>query len=239
MLFCLPPPMKRLSRSLLALAGFGRRRAPGAVLRPPRVARAVRRHALRCTCWRRPGDARPDDRRPRKTELRVAEMMFRPLVGHRRASSRPVPALAKSWTVSPGRPDVRVPPRPGGHLGDGIARDLGRRALHDRAHPGPEGQRRRPGAAASRNSPRSRRRIPATVRVRFSRPYAERMLAFNLPIVSAAAYGRAKSRGRDRPRARRERAVPASRRGSPTGSIRLTRRPDAAGRRVSPRWSSA
>src|SRR5258706_9278626 len=31
-----------------------------------------------------------------------------------------------------------------------------------------------------------------TVRLRFSKPYAERMFAFNLPIVSAAAFAAAK-----------------------------------------------
>src|SRR5205085_12643358 len=34
---------------------------------------------------------------------------------------------------------------------------------------------------------------PATVRVRFQRAYAERLIGFNLPIVSAAAYARAKT----------------------------------------------
>ena len=64
------------------------------------------------------------------------------------------------------------------------------------------------------------------MRVRFSRPYAERILAFNLPIVSAAAYGRAKSRAEtDRDPVGSGPYRFAS--WEPNRSIRLMRRPDA------------
>ncbi len=58
---------------------------------------------------------------------------------------------------------------------------------------------------------------PRTVRVRFQKPYAERLLAFGLPIVSAAAYGQSEGARRD-VTAIRSAAVPtASNPGNRTG----------------------
>ena len=87
--------------------------------------------------------------------------------------------------------------------------------------PRPEGQRRRPGARASRTSPRSRRPTRRPCASASPKPYAERILAFNLPIVSAAAFAQREEPRRNRSRSRSGAARTGSRRGSPTGSIRL------------------
>ncbi len=120
--------------------------------------------------------------------LRVEELIFRPLVGIDRAR-RVVPALATSWAVS----------------SDGLVYDF-------RLDPEAHWEDGSPVTSADVAFTIERVRdpkVPAvnwrwgfedvvkvetpdaqTVIVRFQRPYAERLLAFNMPIVSAAAFGK-------------------------------------------------
>jgi len=123
--------------------------------------------------------------------LIVEEMIFRPLVGLD-VERRAVPALARSWTASP----------------DGLTYDF-------RLDPDAQWEDRTPVTSDDVQFTLDRIRDPkvpafnyrdsfadvaavetpdaSTVRIRFRTPYAERMVAFNLPIVSRAAYSRAKS----------------------------------------------
>ncbi len=157
-------------------------------------------------------------------ELRVVALMFRPLVGLDR-ELRTVPALAAGWNVSPDGLVYEF------HLDPKATWDDGARVTSDDVRFTIERVRDPKVDAAAWSGYFSdvsgiETPDPSTVRVRFQRPYAERILSFNMPIVSAAAYGRARSRTEtDR---------------TPTGSgpyrfsswepgrsIRLTRRPDA------------
>jgi peptide/nickel transport system substrate-binding protein len=121
----------------------------------------------------------------------VEEMIFRPLVGLD-VHGRPTPALARSWTVSP----------------DGMVYEF-------RLDPYAEWEDRSPVTSDDVLFTIERIRDPkvpafnyrdlfeevtgietpdaSTVRVRFSAPYAERLLAFNVPIVSRTAYSKVKS----------------------------------------------
>ncbi len=224
MLFCLPPPMKRLSRSLLVLAGFGiglgflaavscARREPPA---PPAAPLSL--HLLGEPATLDPTMITDEE------ELRVVWMMFRPLVGLDRQLAI-VPALAKSWTVSPDglTYEFRLDPTATWDDGTRVTSDDVRFTIERIRDP-------KVHAASWSDSFEEVAAIETpdaeTVRVRFSRPYAERLLAFNLPIVSAAAYGRAKSR------AETDRAPVGSgpyrfASWEPNRAIRLTRRPDA------------
>ncbi len=224
MLFCLPPPMKRLSRSLTALAGFGlglgllaavscaRREAPAPSAAPLSL------HLLGEPATLDPTAITEEE------ELRVVWMMFRPLVGLDRTLAT-VPALAKSWTVSPDglTYEFRLDPAATWDDGSPVTSDDVRFTIERIRDP-------KVHAAswsgffeevAAIETPDA-----ATVRVRFSRPYAERILAFNLPIVSAAAYGRAKSRA-DTDRSPVGSGPYRFASWEPNRSIRLTRRPDA------------
>lgn len=155
--------------------------------------------------------------------LRIEEMIFRPLVGIDR-DRRFVPGLATSWAVS----------------SDGLVYDF-------RLDPTAKWEDGAPITSADVAFTIDRIRNPkngaanwswgfehttavetpdaATVIVRFDRPYAERLLAFNVPVLSAAAYAHPETVGR-----------------KPVGSgpyrldswttkqsITLVRRPEAAG----------
>ena len=87
MLFCLSPPMKRLSRSLLALAGFGTGSALAPVSCARREAPAPSAAPLSLHLLGDPATLDPTAV-TEEEELRVVSMMFRPLVGST-ASSRP------------------------------------------------------------------------------------------------------------------------------------------------------
>ena len=144
--------MKRLPRFLAALAVLAAvacGRAPSRSLR--------KRHCSAISSAIRPVSIRR--RTPRRPGLLVDAMILRPLVAID-ADRRPVPSLAASWTRLAGRAELRVPSRPEVHLGVGRARDVRRRALHDRARARSEGRRPRRGGPRSRTSPRSRRPMP-------------------------------------------------------------------------------
>jgi peptide/nickel transport system substrate-binding protein len=224
MLFCPTSPMKRLRRSPIAFAGFGialgllaaascaRHEAPA----PPAAPLSL--HLLGDPATLDPTAVTEEE------ELRVVWMMFRPLVGLDRQLAI-VPALAKSWTVSPDGLSYEFHLDPAATWDDGspVTSDDVRFTIERIRDPKVQ-------AASWSGSFEEVAAIEtpdaATVRVRFSRPYAERLLAFNLPIVSAKAFGRAKSRTET------DRAPVGSgpykfASWEPNRSIRLTRRPDA------------
>jgi peptide/nickel transport system substrate-binding protein len=218
MLFCLAFPMKRLAWSVLAVAAAGAL-ACGRSEPPAPSVTTLSRHLM--------GDPATLDPTTTSEEegLRVDALLFRPLVGLD-AALRTVPALAQSWTVSPDGLLYEF------QLDPGATWEGGARVTSDDVRFTIERVRDPKVNAAtwswgfedlvSIETPDA-----ATVRVRFSEPYAERLLAFGLPIVSAAAYGRA--------------AGPAETDRKPVGSgpyrlesweanrtIRLRRREDAA-----------
>ena len=220
MLFCSAPPMKRLRLSLFALgvlvtvvlvSACGRREPPA----PP--AATISRHLA----------ADPPTLDPitmlEEESARVAAMMFRPLISIDK-ELKLVPGLAKSWSVSDDGLVYEFHLDPAATWEDGkpVTSDDVRFTV-ERIHD--------PKANAANWSwgfedlAGIETPDPATVRVRFQKPYSERILAFVVPIVSASAYGRAKPGDVDR---------------HPVGSgpyrlaswdsnrtIRLTRRPDA------------
>jgi peptide/nickel transport system substrate-binding protein len=217
MLFCSQPPMKRLAWSLLALgvlAAFScARREPAA---PPPATLA--RHLS--------GDPATLDPTAITEEeaLRVSAMMFRPLLGIDK-DLRAVPALARSWSVSPDGLvyEFHLDPKATWETGSPVTSDDVRftiERVHDPTVTAASWSWGFEDLAAIETPD------PETVRVRFQRPYSERLLAFeDLPIVSGDAYKRAKPGDADR---------------GPVGSgpyrlssweanrsIRLTRRPDA------------
>ncbi len=120
--------------------------------------------------------------------LRVEQMLFRPLVGIDR-QRRHVPGLATSWTVSPDGLSFQFELDPEARWEDATPVTSADVAFTiDRV--------RDPKVAASNwkwgfedvsavETPE-----PHRVVVRFRRPYAERLLAFSLPIVSQAAFRR-------------------------------------------------
>jgi peptide/nickel transport system substrate-binding protein len=122
--------------------------------------------------------------------LIVEEMIFRPLIGID-AKRRFVPSLALSWTVSPDGLlyEFRLDPKATWEDGSPVTSDDVRFTIERIRDPKVPAATWRWGFEdlAAIETPDA-----ATVRFRFLRPYAERLLAFDLPIVSAAAYGRAK-----------------------------------------------
>jgi peptide/nickel transport system substrate-binding protein len=121
----------------------------------------------------------------------VEELIFRPLVGLD-ASGRPAPALARSWTVSPdGKAyEFRLDPYAEWEDGSPVTSDdvlFTIERIRDPKIPA-FNYRDLFEEVTGIETPDA-----STVRVRFSAPYAERLLAFNVPIVSRAAYGKAKS----------------------------------------------
>lgn len=120
----------------------------------------------------------------------VEEMIFRPLIGID-AGSRPVPALARSWTVSSDALTYEFHLDPFAEWEDGspVTSDdvlFTLERIRDPKVPAFNYRESFSGVTAIETPDAS------TVRVRFAAPYAERLVAFTLPIVSRAAYSRAK-----------------------------------------------
>jgi peptide/nickel transport system substrate-binding protein len=183
MLFCPQPSMKRLSWSSVVLAALcalacARREAtpaPGATLS---------RHLF--------GDAATLDPTTTTEEasLTVEALIFRPLLGID-AQRRPAPALARSWTVSPDGLvyEFRLDPKATWEDGSPVTSDDVRFTIERVRDPKVNAAT---WSAAFDGLAAIETPDPLTVRVRFQRPYAERLFAFNLPIVSARAFARAK-----------------------------------------------
>jgi len=120
--------------------------------------------------------------------LRVVDLIFRPLVGIDR-ERRFVPALAVSWQVGDGGRTYTFSLDSQARWEDGspvTSQDVKftlERVLDPKA-----------GAVNWRPALEDLERVEtpdaATARVTFRKPYAERLIGFNLPIVSAAAYAR-------------------------------------------------
>jgi peptide/nickel transport system substrate-binding protein len=186
MLFCPAPTMKRLSWSLLVVGALvfsscQRREAPSA---PPST---IYRHLV--------GDPATLDPTTSTEEegLRVTDLLFRPLVAID-ATLAPVPSLARSWSVSPDGLvyEFHLDPNATWESGSAVTSDDVRFTIERVRDPkvNASGWSASFEGLASIETP-----DPRTVRVRFSNPYAERLVAFGLPIVSAAAYARAKAPG--------------------------------------------
>src|SRR5437867_9233360 len=115
----------------------------------------------------------------------VEEMIFRPLVGLD-ADGRPVPALARSWTVSPDGMlyEFRLDPYAEWEDGSPVTSDDVLFTIERIRDPKVQAFNYRDlfEEVTGIETPDA-----STVRVRFSEPYAERLLAFNVPIVSRPA----------------------------------------------------
>lgn len=176
--------MKRLWRGVLvsaalAILSCARREAPAA---PKSV---LVRHLL--------GDPATLDPTVSSEEngLVVEELMFRPLIGMD-AARRPVPSLARSWAVSPDGLVYEFQLDPSATWDDGkrvTADDV--RFTIDRVRDPKVNAANWKWAfedLASIETP-----DPVTVRLRYSKPSAGRMIGFCLPIVSEAAFTSAAS----------------------------------------------
>ncbi len=121
--------------------------------------------------------------------MRVEQLMFWPLVGLNRELAF-VPALAASWTVSPDGLsfDFRLDPRARWEDGTPVTSEDIAFTIDRVRDPKVPAVNWKAGLAdvTAVETPE-----PGRVVVRFRRPYAQRMLAFNLPIVSRAAFQRA------------------------------------------------
>ena len=121
----------------------------------------------------------------------VEEMIFRPLVGLD-SNARPAPALARSWTVSPDGTtyEFRLDPDAEWEDGSPVTSDDVLFTIERIRDPKVPAFNYRDlfEEVTGIETPDA-----STVRVRFSTPYAERLLAFDVPIVSRAAYGKTKS----------------------------------------------
>jgi peptide/nickel transport system substrate-binding protein len=174
--------MKRLCRSLIALVAVAALSCGRS--EPPARSTAVLSRAL---------DGDPATLDPTTTNeeagLLVEALLFRPLLGLD-AGRRLVPDLAKTWKVSPDGLVYEFNLDPDARWEDGkpVTSDDVRFTLERIRDPRVPALNWRWGFEdlAAIETP-----DPATVRVRFTRPYSQRLLAFNLPIVSAAAYSRA------------------------------------------------
>jgi peptide/nickel transport system substrate-binding protein len=171
--------MKRLCRSLLVSAALvvlscARREAPG------KPASVLARHLV--------GDPVTLDPTVTSEEsgLVVEELLFRPLVGIDSAR-RPVPALATSWTASPDglTYEFHLDPQATWEDGKAVTADDVRFTIDRVRDPKVNAINWSGGFAdlVAIETP-----DPVTVRLRYSKPYAGRMIAFALPIVSAAAF---------------------------------------------------
>jgi peptide/nickel transport system substrate-binding protein len=176
--------MKRLSWSLVALGALAAfscaRREP-----PVPAKTTLYRHLV--------GDPATLDPTTTTEEaaLTVEQMMFRPLLGID-AQRRPVAALASSWSASADglSYEFHLDPKATWEDGSPVTSDDVRFTAERIRDPKVPALTWRSGfeGLAAIETPDA-----ATVRFRFQEPYSERLLAFNLPIVSAAAYARAKA----------------------------------------------
>ncbi|HYK42072.1 MAG TPA: ABC transporter substrate-binding protein, partial [Thermoanaerobaculia bacterium] len=121
--------------------------------------------------------------------LRVEEMIFRPLIGIDK-TRRFVPALAKSWAASSDglAYDFRLDPKARWEDGTPVTSADAAFTIERVRDPKVAAVTWRAGFDDLRSV-----ETPdvSTLIVRFSKPYAQRLFAFTLPIVSAAAYARA------------------------------------------------
>ena len=121
--------------------------------------------------------------------LRVEDLIFRPLVGIDK-DRRFVPALATSWAASSDGLvyDFRLDPKARWEDGTPVTSEDVAYTIERIRDPKVPAVNWRWGFEDVRSVETPDR---ATVIVRFQKPYAERLFAFTMPIVSAAAYGRA------------------------------------------------
>ncbi len=174
--------MKRLSRFLAALAVL----AALACGRPPAAASktTLQRHLI--------GDPASLDPTTNTEEpgLLVDAMILRPLIAID-AARRPVPSLAASWTVSPDglNYEFHLDPKYTWETGLPVTSDDVRFTIERVRDPKVAAPTWR---AAFEDVAAIETPDASTVRVRFAKPYAERMLGFTIPIVSNAAFSGAK-----------------------------------------------
>ncbi|MFN2384929.1 MAG: ABC transporter substrate-binding protein [Thermoanaerobaculia bacterium] len=121
--------------------------------------------------------------------LQVIEMMFRPLLGID-AARRFVPGLAREWSVSPEGLlyEFRLDPEARWEDGSQVTSDDAAFTIERIRDPKVPAVTWRSGFE---NLSAIETPDKLTVRYRFDRPYAERLLAFTLPVVSRAAFSRA------------------------------------------------
>jgi peptide/nickel transport system substrate-binding protein len=183
MLFCRTLLMKRLSRLAAALAVLAALSCGRA--EKPATRTVLQRHLI--------GDPMNLDPTTNTEEpgVLVNAMIFRPLVGFD-AKRQPVPSLAQSWTVSSDglTYEFRLDPKSTWEGGAPVTSDDVRFTIERVRNPKVAAPTWR---AAFEDVAAIETPDPATVRIRFSKPYAERMLNFAIPIVSAAAFGDGKS----------------------------------------------
>ncbi len=122
--------------------------------------------------------------------LLVEALLFRPLLGID-AERRPSPGLARSWSVSPDGLIYELHLDPDATWDDGtpVTSDDVRFTIERIRDPKVPAMTWRSGFEdlAAIETPDA-----ATVRLRFRQPFSERLLWLNLPVVSAAAFARAK-----------------------------------------------
>jgi peptide/nickel transport system substrate-binding protein len=174
--------MKRHLGCLIALAvacSFCSRREP-----PPPPAATLSRHLA--------GDPATLDPTTTTEEsaLLVEAFLFRPLLGID-ADRKPAPGLAKSWSISPDGLTYELHLDPDATWDDGppVTSDDVRFTIERIRDPKVPALNWRSGFEdlVAIETPDA-----STVRLRFREPYSERLLVLNLPIVSAAAFQRAK-----------------------------------------------
>lgn len=175
--------MKRLSRFLAALT----------VLAAVACGRSGSAPATRTTLLRHLiGDPASLDPTTSTEEpgLLVDALLYRPLVGID-GNRQPVPALAASWTVSPDALtyEFHLDPKYTWETGLPVTSDDVRFTVERIRDPKTDAPTWR---AAYEDLAAIETPDPRTVRLRFGKPYAERMFVFNLPIVSAAAFAGAR-----------------------------------------------
>src|SRR5262249_8347118 len=122
--------------------------------------------------------------------LLVEALLFRPLLGID-ANRKPSPGLARSWSVSPDGLiyELHLDPEASWDDGTPVTSDDVRFTIDRIRDPKVPGFSWRSGfeALVAIETPDA-----ATVRLRFKEPFSERLLWLNLPIVSAAAFAKAK-----------------------------------------------
>jgi peptide/nickel transport system substrate-binding protein len=176
--------MKRHLGSLIALAvvsvSFCGRREPA-----PPPASSLTRHLVGD-----PGTLDPTTS-TEENALLVEALLFRPLLGID-GDRRPSPGLAQTWTVSPDGLvyEFHLDPKATWDDGTPVTSDDVRFTIDRIRDPKVPALAWRSGfeELAAVETP-----DPATVRLRFREQYSERLLALNLPIVSAAAFQKAKA----------------------------------------------